>query len=101
MFDNIGEKIQNLAIICTIIGIVASVIGAIVCWVILIGEAAFVGFLIGLGVLAGGILLSWLNSFFMYGFGELIEKTSLIARAAVLRGDSAKQAETTKKEVEE
>lgn len=65
MFDNIGGKIKKLAIVITIIGIIISfIIGAM-----LSNEFAFGGFI----VILGGSLLSWIGSFLLYGFGEIID----------------------------
>ena len=36
--------------------------------------------LTGLGVMLGGFLVSWIMSWFLYGYGELIDKTSQIER---------------------
>lgn len=75
MFDNIGKKIKTLAVVICGIGIVLSVIGGIAVWVAIDDE---IGALAFLGVAAGGSLLSWIGSFFTYGFGELIDKVSNI-----------------------
>lgn len=86
MFDNIGNKIKDLAIFICWIGIgVSVVIGMIL---LVMGssaadsrytEDAAPGFYIaGFAVAAVGSLLSWVGSFFMYGFGELIEDTQKI-----------------------
>ena len=69
MFHNIGKKIQILAILCTILGCLISVAGAIACWCL---KLIWEGFL----VLIGGCLLSWVGSFILYGFGELIVQTT-------------------------
>lgn len=76
MFDNIGKKIKTLTKILVWIGIVASIIAGLAL-LIISGEARDYGQLIGLGLvfLIGGPFLSWVSSFFMYGFGELIDKT--------------------------
>ena len=74
MFENIGSKIKSLATIICVIGIGFSVI----CGVYLIShddyynDTATVGWI----VLIAGSLSSWIGSFGMYGFGELVEKTS-------------------------
>ena len=65
MYDNIGKKIKTLTKIVTIVLSVASIIVAI---------ASIVG-----GVLWGLIfffmpILFWISSFFMYAFGELVDK---------------------------
>ncbi len=63
-----------------VIGIIASVIGAIV----LFANAAEYSFLahlwvVGLAVLTFGSLIFWAASLVLYGFGELIENTAVIA----------------------
>lgn len=84
MFDNIGGKIKGLAEIITWIGIIASVVtGAAAIW---INGEADEGIIVGLLIMAFGSLLSWLMSFLLYGFGELIYKTSVIA--SILAKDS-------------
>ena len=72
MFENIGEKIKGLAIVCTIIGCILSVVVAI-----LLGTGYFIiDFLIAI---LGGVF-SWICSFLLYGFGELIVQTTNIAK---------------------
>lgn len=68
MFANIGEKIKNLAIFITVIGIVAGII-------VFIANAAMEMFLTGLltGLAIG--LCSWIGSFAAYGFGALISSS--------------------------
>lgn len=74
MFENIGKKIKSLANILCWVGIIAYVIAAIV--MISTDE-----YLIGTGflLLIVGPLMSWVGSLFIYGFGELIDKTCDIA----------------------
>lgn len=72
MFDNIGNKIKTLAKVVCFIGIVSSLITGIV-----LGNLLSSG--VGLVIIILGCLLSWIGSFFTYGFGELIEKTTEIA----------------------
>ena len=71
-FENIGSKIKTLAVVLTVVGIVASVIFG---FFILSANAGY-----GLLIMVVGSLISWVSSFFTYGFGELIEKTTEIAR---------------------
>lgn len=71
-FENIGSKIKTLAVVLTVVGIVASVIFG---FFILSANAGY-----GLLIMIVGSLISWVSSFFTYGFGELIEKTTEIAR---------------------
>lgn len=74
MFKNIGEKIKTLAIVCTVCGCLLSVIGAIVSWYF---EIVWAGFLI----LIGGCLFSWISTFVLYGFGELISQMTKAAKS--------------------
>lgn len=74
MFDNISGKIKTLAVVTTIIGIIASVIIGIVV-LVTADELAFLGII----VIILGSLFSWASSFLIYGFGELIENTQVIA----------------------
>lgn len=69
MFDNIGGKIKKLARIVCIIGIIASFIAGI-----LLMNIRYT-FEVGLAILLVGPLLSWIGSYFTYGFGQLIENT--------------------------
>lgn len=71
MFENIGSKIKTLAKVLCWIGIIASVITAIVLWA---DELVGIGFI----VLVGGSLLSWIGSFFAYGFGELVSNVNMM-----------------------
>ena len=80
MFNNIGHKIQVLAKVLCWIGII--------CWVItglvLMAGGEFVRANSGAGVVAGimtiivGVLVSWIGSFLLYGFGQLVEDTHAI-----------------------
>lgn len=81
MFDNIGGKIKTLAVIVCILGIIASVIAAVSLWS---QNSRYLetGWL-GVITLVAGCLGSWVGSFFMYGFGQLIESTE--ANNALLR----------------
>lgn len=79
MFKNIGGKIKGLAKVICIIEIAASIVAGFD----MMGSGhndAMVG--MGLAVMIGGSLVSWIGSFFIYGFGELIENTTVIAELA-------------------
>lgn len=67
MFSNIGGKIKTLARVITWTGIILSVIIGFV----LMSMSGFTGFLTALL----GSLGSWISSFILYGFGQLIEST--------------------------
>ena len=75
MFDNIGKKIKILAYVLTWVGIIASVITGIA----MMNSFESIVKTIGLIVLIVGSLLSWASSFIIYGFGQLIENTDIIA----------------------
>lgn len=64
MFNNIGKKIKTLSVICFIIMLVVVVIYGIIMMRLHV--------LIGLLIITVGFLFSWISSFFVYGFGELI-----------------------------
>lgn len=71
MFSNIGGKIKTTAKVVCWLGILAAAIVAIACWAN--GNPQDDGF--GFGYLIGGSLASWIGSFLIYGFGELIDRT--------------------------
>ena len=71
MFDNIGRKIKTIAKIGCWIGVAASVILGPA----LMGSNEGMAFVI----MVIGSLSSWIGSWSLYGFGELIEKTTEIA----------------------
>jgi hypothetical protein len=69
MLKNIGEKIKMVAVISFLLGVLASIIAAIVLFT---QELVGIGFL----VLVCGSIASWLSCIAFYGFGELIVATS-------------------------
>lgn len=83
MFKNIGGKIKDLAQFICYLGIAISVIAGIV--MIGLGFSSYNGdTMVGVGfaVMLVGSLVSWIGSLFAYGFGELIENTTVIAELA-------------------
>ena len=68
LFGHVGEKIKKASFWACVIGMACSVIAG----VILIFT---VSFWIGLAVVVGGYLFSWLASLGGYGFGELVENS--------------------------
>ena len=74
MFDNIGGKIKTLAKVVCWIGIIACIITGIV---LMATDEELV--LAGILTAAGGSLLSWVSSFVLYGFGQLVENSDIIA----------------------
>ncbi len=75
MFDNIGGKIKTLAKVVTWIGIIAYVISGIAIMFI-DEEMSF----IGLMVMIFGGLISWVSSFVLYGFGQLVENSDKLVK---------------------
>ncbi len=72
MFGDIGGKIKGLAQVVCWIGIIASVISGLL--MLSNGDYAPIGIIIMLL----GSLVSWVSSFTLYGFGELIDNSSKI-----------------------
>ena len=75
MFDNIGGKIKTLASVITWLGIVGSVIIGIILMATA-EELIFAGIIIAIV----GSISSWIGSFLLYGFGELVENSAIIAQ---------------------
>ena len=70
MFTNIGSKIKALAqIVCW-----AGIIGSVISGIAIIEDAG----VLGLMIILLGSLISWISSFAVYGFGQLIENTDKI-----------------------
>lgn len=98
MFDNIGKKIKSLASILCWVGIIAYVIAAIIMIAIGVDEYEDGLTVFGVILLFVGPLMSWVSSFFMYGFGELIDKACDIERNT--RGGERKSVAQAKVETE-
>lgn len=98
MFYNIGKKIKSLASILCWGGIIAHVIAAIIMIGIGVDDHEDELIVFGVILLFVGPLMSWINSFFIYGFGELIDKTCDIERNT--RGGEIKSVAQTKVETE-
>lgn len=84
MFSNIGRKIKITAKVFCWIGIILSVISGL--GLIVTGFSgmwpqthSIVMILGGVGTALLGSLLSWVGSFLMVGFGELVENSEEIA----------------------
>ena len=87
MYKNIGGKIKWMARIACILGVIVSVIGGLAIMFLGGGISVFGIFrsvawymvLLGILVMAAGSFLSWVGSFFIYGIGQLIENSDIIA----------------------
>ena len=74
MYKNIGKKIKVLA---TIICIVTAIIWVILGFVLILREQSTTEIrLVGIITLIVGPLSCWINSFLLYGYGELIEQNA-------------------------
>lgn len=67
MFDNIGRKIKDLAVLTCWLGI----IGSVLIMFAMIEDNPGMGILI----LVGGCLISWIGSFAAYALGEITENS--------------------------
>ena len=84
MFNNIARKIKNLSKVLTFIGIIGSIITGTA--IALDGEF---GALLGIGIIIIGCLMSWIGSFLLYGFGQLIENTDILVKQGARKASSA------------
>lgn len=73
MFNYIKERIKQAAEILLIIGIITSFIIGIY----IISQELFI---VGFVTIIVGIVLSWITSLVLYGFGELIQNSDIIAK---------------------
>lgn len=74
MFNNIGSKIKKLTtFVAVFLMIIFTIIGAI--YMYRFSDEWYIGLLI----IIIGSLFSWLGSFVLYGFGELVENSAIIA----------------------
>lgn len=74
MFNNIGSKIKTLAVVITVFGMVASFLMGF----LFIINLDRISIALGLLIIIGGSLLSWVGCFVLYGFGELIHNVTLL-----------------------
>lgn len=77
MFDNIGGKMKSLAKVVCWIGIISCVISGFV-MTVTDEDLTFLGIVI----IVIGSLVSWVSSFAVYGFGQLIENTDQLVQCA-------------------
>ena len=73
MYENIGGKIKGLASVLFVVGLIGAIFAGAL---LLIDEQVALGLL----TIIGGPIICWVSSWFLYGFGELIDKASEIAR---------------------
>lgn len=83
MYNNIGHKIKVLAKVMCWIGIAVSVLAGIAFLIIYFRMRYYRSpeyLITAISCIVFGPLLSWLNNMLLYGFGELIDKTSAIEK---------------------
>ena len=82
MFTHIGRKIKTLAKVLCWIGIVLFILAglAMIAYGLIKGEVRMIVLMSLAGIATGGVgaLLSWVCSFLLYGFGQLVDKTEAI-----------------------
>ena len=79
MFDNVGGKIKTLATVSFAVETIVSIIAGIV--LVCCGFVDYyVLIFIGIGAMLVGPVIALITNWFLYGFGELIEKTCEIAQ---------------------
>ena len=84
MYDNIAKTIKTIALLLFIVGVIASIILGINCMHIASGQVI---------LLIGGIVVVFISSVFIYGFGEIIDILDDIRR-------NTRNAASTKDDVE-
>lgn len=93
MFDNIGGKIKTVVKTTCIVEIISCVITGVV---LLVNEQTWQGF----SVMFGGSILAWISSFYMYGFGQLVENSDIIAKQCGRQNEKHEKYVQKKKETE-
>ena len=72
MFDNIGGKIKGLAKVLFGLEVISSVIVGLV----LVEDTEGLSLLFAIA----GVLVAWISAWFIYGFGEIIDRVCEIAK---------------------
>ena len=73
-YENIGDKIKGLAQMAFVVEAIAAVITGIA---LMASDEDLI--LYGLLVLIAGPIIAWVSSWLLYGFGQLIENSDIIA----------------------
>ena len=81
-YDNIGQKIKSLATGTFVVEAIAAIIAGI--YLITSSENMV---LIGFLVIFAGPLVAWVLSWLLYGFGQLIENSDIIAEESKRKND--------------
>ena len=78
MYNNIGDKIKTVAKTVGIVGMVFSlIVGFFICVALgeLIGGA---GVIIGLAIMVGGSIVSWMSTWLLYSWGDIVDNVQQI-----------------------
>ena len=76
MFNNIGKKIKTLAYFVFLIGIIGSIVSSIILFAQSHGDGAVI--LFGFLSLVIGPILSWVFSWFIYAWGDIVDNVQSI-----------------------
>lgn len=88
MFDYIGIKLKILA---KVIFSNLIILGVIFGFILMVSHSSF--FIVGLLLMLASPLIAWLASCLLYGFGELIDKTTEIAKNTANKSTTTFQGE--------
>lgn len=93
MFDNIESKIKGIAKAVFVLGVICSVIGAILLFKTAAGVPYGGGVFVvsGLVVLVVGSIGAYVVSCFVYGFGEMLETVNETAKSVFRMEDTVCQ----------
>ena len=80
MFKNIGSKIKTLTLILALSGAALSVFFGIL-WIFVASNLGLGGWkYLGIIPIVAGPLWSWVSSFLLYGFGQLIDNSDKLLK---------------------
>jgi len=77
MFDDIGKKIKQIAVVAAYLIIVVSAIMGLK--IIADSDFELLGMLLGVVVIVAGVVCAFLSNCLLYGYGQLIENSQIIA----------------------
>jgi hypothetical protein len=80
MFNNIGGTIKTVAKVLFFVGIGVSFLGWIILLSVGIMDSEIAMMVESLVALILGLFTSWFSTLLLYGFGQLIENTDILAR---------------------
>lgn len=96
MYENIGNKIKGLA---KFLFIIAAIVFLIIGFVLLSLNGELLA--ISLILIFFGPLIAWISSWILYGFGQLIENTSIIAQQYNTKNNTLQKTVTEESEYAE